>query len=213
MNDDFLSYGAERIWIPGLMYTDSLEASASVHDVTFTVDASDGSIKQTIYSPEGVLSKFDWWLMTNGYSKEDVPKMDVKEERVFGSKNDYRYAVMCCNHDDLSQAKILKCISVIKAKLMFECMPYSVENIKCKMTPIVKNNIILAYRRLSMYGKKTPFVARFDEYGRRLNDEIKIDTMRGMDIEIVDPEIFGEDYLLLETNINKGPMYSDDLPF
>ena len=39
---------------------------------------------------------------------------NVKEERVFGSENDYRYAVMCCNHDDLSQAKILKCISIIK---------------------------------------------------------------------------------------------------
>lgn len=213
MDDGFLSYGAKRIWASNLMDPDSVEASASMHDVTFTINALGGSLEQPIYSQEGVLSKFDWWLMTNGYSKEDVPKMDVKEEKVFDSKNNYRYTVMCCNHDDLSQAKILKCISVIKAKLMFECMPYSVENIKCKMSPTVKNNIILAYRRLSMYGKKTPFVARFDEYGRRLDDEIKIDTMRGMDIEIVDPEIFGEDYLLLETNINKGPRFSDDLPF
>mgnify|MGYP001855382524 FL=1 len=64
-----------------------------------------------------------------------------------------------------------------------------------------------------MYGKKTPFVARFDEYGRRLEDEIKIDTMRGMDIKIVDPDIYGQNYLVFETYINKAPLSDDELPF
>ena len=60
---------------------------------------------------------------------------------------------------------------------MLQCAPYKITNIECKMTPNVKTNLINAYRRVNMYGKKTPFIARFDEYGRRLPDEVKIDTI------------------------------------
>ena len=67
-----------------------------------------------------------------------------------------------------------------------------------------------------MYGKKTPFVACFDEYGRRLPDEIKIDTLRGMDIKIVDPGTYGNNYLVFEAvclEEKKNKVTYDDLPF
>ena len=165
-----------------------------------------------MYSPDGIVDKFEWWIKENGYKKEEIPEMKVEENREFGTSN-YRYAVACHNYEDLLEKNILKCISIMKAKLMMECMPYHVKNIQCRMSPMVKNNIIMAYRKLSMYGKKTPFVARFDEYGRRLEDEIKIDTMKGMDIKIVDPEIYGQNYLVFETYINKAPLSDDELPF
>ena len=69
-----------------------------------------------------------------------------------------------------------------------------------------------------MYGKKTPFVACFDEYGRRLPDEVKIDTIRGMDIKIVDPDTYGNNYLVFEAVVpekewKKVPSDNLDSPF
>lgn len=154
--------------------------------------------------------------ITDGYSKEDIPEMKIEEHREDNSDN-RRYAVACHNYNDLSQERILKTLSIMKSKLMMECMPVHVKSIECKMSPMVKTNIINAYRKVSMYGKKTPFVARFDEYGRRLPDEIQIDTIRGVDLKIVDPDIYGENYLVFEAII---PTYEynvtdsyEDLPF
>ena len=146
------------------------------------------------------------------FSEEDIPEMKVEEYREDSSFN-RRYAVACHNYNDLSQERILKTLSVMKSKLMMECMPVHVKSIECKMSPMVKTNIINAYRKVSMYGKKTPFVAHFDEYGRRLPDEIQIDTIRGMDLKIVDPDVYGENYLVFETYINKTPLSDDELPF
>ena len=154
--------------------------------------------------------------ITDGYSKEDIPEMKIEEHREDNSDN-RRYAVACHNYNDLSQERILKTLSIMKSKLMMECMPVHVKSIECKMSPMVKTNIINAYRKVSMYGKKTPFVARFDEYGRRLPDEIQIDTIRGVDLKIVDPDVYGENYLVFEAII---PTYEynvtdsyEDLPF
>lgn len=135
--------------------------------------------------------------IANGYSKEDIPEMNIEE---YGDEKSFnhRYAVACHNYADLSQERILKSISVMKSKLMMQCLPYRVDRIECKMSPMVKTNMINAYRRVNMYGKKTPFVACFDEYGRRLPDEVKIDTIRGMDIKIVDPATYGNNYLVFE---------------
>ena len=151
-----------------------------------------------------------------GYNKEDIPEMKVEEYREDNFDN-RRYAVVCHNYNDLSQEKILKTLSIMKSKLMMECMPVHVKSIECKMSPMVKTNIINAYRKVTMYGKKTPFVARFDEYGRRLPDEIQIDTIRGVDLKIVDPDVYGENYLVFEATIptygyNATDSY-EDLPF
>ena len=212
-----------EVWIPKPIFrvenTDFTSESELVWNSSTILDGSyyrhigdTYSPYRDLYTPDGIVDKFEWWIKENGYKKEEIPEMKVEENREFGTSN-YRYAVACHNYEDLLEKNILKCISIMKAKLMMECMPYHVKNIQCRMSPMVKNNIIMAYRKLSMYGKKTPFVARFDEYGRRLEDEIKIDTMRGMDIKIVDPDIYGQNYLVFETYINKAPLSDDELPF
>lgn len=128
------------------------------------------------------------------YSGEEVSDMNIEiAERRSPVSNEV--IVVCKDRDDLEQDRILKCLSVMKAKLMLKCMPIHVKNIECKMTPIVKENIIKAYKKLQMYGKKAPFIARFDEYGRQLSDEIRIDTMKGMDIKIINPEDYGIFYI------------------
>lgn len=204
-----------EVWIPKPVFMESTGSFNPEDTITFNASSVlDGSYYRYsgMYSPDGIVDKFEWWIKENGYKKEEIPEMKVEENREFGTSN-YKYAVACHNYEDLLEKNILKCISIMKAKLMMECMPYHVKNIQCRMSPMVKNNIIMAYRKLSMYGKKTPFVARFDEYGRRLEDEIKIDTMRGMDIKIVDPDIYGQNYLVFETYINKAPLSDDELPF
>ena len=205
-----------EVWIPKPVFIESTGSFNPEDAITFNATSIlDGSYYRCgddVYSPDGIVNKFEWWIKENGYKKEEIPEMKVEENREFGTSN-YKYAVACHNYEDLLEKNILKCISIMKAKLMMECMPYHVKNIQCRMSPMVKNNIIMAYKKLSMYGKKTPFVARFDEYGRRLEDEIKIDTMRGMDIKIVDPDIYGQNYLVFETYINKAPLSDDELPF
>lgn len=150
----------------------------------------------------------------------EEPKMSMREERDHRSLG-RRYAVACSHEPDLTQDRILKSLSSMKAKLMMKCAPVKVENIECRMTPVVKNNIIMAYKRLEMYGKKTPFVARFDEYGRRLSDEVKIDVMKGMTIKILDPEEYGPYHIEFEGIVYDNILrdytsaydYTDDVPF
>ena len=205
-----------EVWIPKPVFMESTGSFNPEDTITFNatsiLDGSYYRCRDDVYSSDGIVDKFEWWIKKNGYKKEEIPEMKVEENREFGT-SDYKYAVACHNYEDLLEKNILKCISIMKAKLMMECMPYHVKNIQCRMSPMVKNNIIMAYKKLSMYGKKTPFVARFDEYGRRLEDEIKIDTMRGMDIKIVDPDVYGQNYLVFETHINKTPLSDDELPF
>ena len=202
--DSMLTNGP--IWSPQY-----LEDSVIYHDYfenrEFTSDATASAIRIPNLSI-GEYINDNYTLETNRYgeivctpySKEDIPEMKVEENRIAMTDN-YRYAVGCFNYSDLSPERILKTLSVMKSRLMIECMPVHVTNIECKMSPMVKDNIIKAYRKISMYGKKTPFVACFDEYGRRLPDEIKIDTMRGVDLKIIDPDTYGNNYLEFETII------------
>lgn len=129
------------------------------------------------------------------WEKEEEPNMNIHTEEFQGRPDKRTYCVSCRDDSDLSQEHILRSIEIMKAKLLMQIAPVRVKQIKCEMTPKVKDTIITAFRKLDMYGKTRPFIARFDEYGRRLPDEIKFDTMRGMLIEIVDPDIYGEYYL------------------
>lgn len=204
-----------EVWIPKPVFTESTGSFNPEDTITFNASSVlDGSYYRYsgMYSPDGIVDKFEWWIKENGYKKEEIPEMKVEENRIAMTDN-YRYAVGCFNYSDLSPERILKTLSVMKSRLMIECMPVHVTNIECKMSPMVKDNIIKAYRKISMYGKKTPFVACFDEYGRRLPDEIKIDTMRGVDLKIIDPDTYGNNYLEFETYINKAPFSDDELPF
>ena len=144
--------------------------------------------------------------------EEEKPLMKTYSERDHIS-NGRKYAVACSHPLDLEQDRILKSISAMKGKLMMQCAPVKLVNVECRMTPAVKHNIIMAYKKLEMYGKKTPFVARFDEFGRRLSDEVKLDTMKGMTIKIVDPVEYGTHYLEFQ-GVVRDLFYSDkDIPF
>lgn len=127
------------------------------------------------------------------------------------NKNQRAYTVVCSDKKDLSQEHILKSISSIKGKLMMQCAPMRLERIECIMTPEVKKNIVQASKKLSMYGKHIPIIARFDDYGRRLPDEIRIDTMKGMIIKIVDPETYGELHFELKGIIYRDTAYYRDI--
>ena len=190
------------IYEPTVTYTDYENTSRIIHHATreyenykFNPDTSSFKID----SEAPYVNEYGE-AVREFFSEEDIPEMKVEENRVDMTDN-YRYAVGCFDYSDLSPERILKTLSIMKSRLMIECMPVYVKNIECKMSPMVKKNIISAYRKVSMYGKKTPFVACFDDYGRRLPDDIQIDTMRGMDIKIVDPDVYGNNYLEFETVI------------
>lgn len=154
-------------------------------------------------------------VWTHHVAGREVPENESEEEpemRIYSDRKELtlekEYRVVCDNTRDLLQDRILKNLSIMKSKLMLACMPVRVDKIECKMTPTVKNNIIQAWRRLDMYGKKTPFVACFDEYGKRLSDEIKIETLQGMTIQIVDPKDYGELYLEFKGIVPYEPSYT-----
>ena len=127
---------------------------------TFEPDVFSSSIDIPTLGKDG-LSELEWYRL-NGIdirSEEEIPKMELRENRDAASFG-RRYAVACSHAPDLAQDRILKCISMMKSKLMMQCAPVRVESIECRMTPAVKDNIVKAYKKLEMYGKKTPFVAR-----------------------------------------------------
>ena len=114
------------------------------------------------------------------------------------------YRVVCKNAIDFDPKRILKNLSIMKSNLMLACAPIAVKNIDCKMTPKVKENLIMAYKRNKSFGKELPIVPRFDEYMNRLPDQINISTLKGMSIKIVDPNIFSEYYLEFEARVLKN---------
>jgi hypothetical protein len=98
----------------------------------------------------------------------------------------------------LSVERVLTTLSAVKGRLMFEIAPIHIKEIQCKMTPMVKKHIIDASKKLKMYGKKIPIIPSFDEYGNRLPDEIEIGDSRGITVQIVDPESYGNVYFELK---------------
>ena len=134
------------------------------------------------------------------------------------SHNSGEHIVACCNEKDLAPENILKTLSAVKGKLMMDIAPIHIGKIECCMTPQVRKNIVTASKRLKMYGKKRPIIARFDEYGNRLPDEIDIGTSRGITLKIIEPEKYGPYYLELKglEFSDKDFIYSvypEDLPF
>lgn len=165
-------------------------------------------ISDGIYNTSSVLSSTPayasdlYWNSTTILGRDYTAETSIKEEpevTIFSDRIpkelSHECRVTCNKESDLAQDRILLNLSKIKSILMMKCTPVRLERIECTMTPIVKKNIIAAWRKIHMYGKCTPFVARFDEYGRRLSDEIKIETLKGMTIKIVDPNKYGEYYL------------------
>ena len=139
------------------------------------------------------------------------------------SYNSGEHIVACCDEKDLSIENILKTLSAIKGKLMIDIAPIHIKTIECSITPQVRQNIVTASKKLKMYGKKRPIIARFDEYGNRLPDEIDLGTSQGITLKIVDPEKYGRFYFELrgiefpriEPTFEFEPSFidEDDLPF
>lgn len=136
-----------------------------------------------------------------GISWEEVMKMEGREEEtkvnIISRELDGEHMVMCDTVLDLLPEKILTTLSAAKGKLMFSVAPIHIKEIRCKMTPDVRNNIIEASKRLRMYGKKSPIIPSFDEYGNRLPDQIEIGGNKGITVEIVDPQDYGRLYFEL----------------
>jgi hypothetical protein len=122
---------------------------------------------------------------------------DVKIDEIKSSKRE-EHIMACQNKDDLSVENILTTLSAVKAKLMFDIVAVHVQRVECSVTPKVKDNIVLASKKLKSYGKEAPIVACFDEYGKRLPDQIEIGDMSGITLKIVDPEEYGEYYYELK---------------
>ena len=61
----------------------------------------------------------------------------------------------------------------------------------------IRKNIINASKKLKMYGKDMPIIARFDEYGNELPSEIRLCGESGITLVILDPEVNGKLYLEL----------------
>lgn len=114
------------------------------------------------------------------------------------SYNSGEHIVACYDEKDLSIENILKTLSAIKGKLMIDVAPIHIKTIECSITPQVRQNIVTASKKLKMYGKKRPIIARFDEYGNRLPDEIDLGTSQGITLKIVDPEKYGIFYFELK---------------
>ena len=139
------------------------------------------------------------------------------------SYNAGEHIVACHDEKDLSIENVLKTLSAIKGKLMIDVAPIHIKTIECSITPQVRQNIVTASKKLKMYGKKRPIIARFDEYGNRLPDEIDLGTSQGITLKIVDPEKYGIFYFELkgiefpriEPTFEFEPSFinEDDLPF
>ena len=123
------------------------------------------------------------------YKKEEFPNMISSE-----SKKGY-FEVCCSDENDLSEEKILKSLSIMKYKLERDSASRPIKRLECWVTPKVKENIIKAGKRIAMYGKRMPFVARYSEYGEKLPDEIHIDSSKGILFKVINPEEVGELYL------------------
>ena len=177
-------------------------------DRPYTTIVADGSIPLTTIPFAGKNSwknsiDMEWqkWMR-----EKEESKMDFLVEHF---KNRY---VACCNDIlDLSQERVLTTLSAIKGRLMAEVSPMLVKSFECKMTPTVRNNIIQASKKLKMYGKKQPIIARFDDYGNRLPDELDLGTSQGITLKIVDPDDYGQFYL--EMTAFEFPNIEDIVPF
>lgn len=143
------------------------------------------------------------------------PQMEIREYREPFARG-HKYAVSCDCVADLSPKQILKTISIMKSKLLMECAPHRVNSITCRMTPATKDTLIQAYRKSTMYGK-SPFIASYDEYGRRIGTDVKIETLRGMTIDILSPDKPDGLYIAFEGMIDDvfRPIDDEygDLPF
>lgn len=154
------------------------------------------------YSP--ISTGFSSSYNSHIWSMSTVLWEDSKKEEVENSVNiinkssniNGEHILICKDSTDLATDRILKTLSAIKGKLMAEISPIYIQKIECSITPEIRKNLVIAGKKLKMYGKKQPVIARFDEYGNRLPDELNLtDISQGIELKIVDPNNYGALYL------------------
>lgn len=194
--------------ISGVSWTGEPATTGDFRPQPYTISTNDGWVRTIHHTAPPYVTYGDRMFYEKMLELERKEDEKIVSEHIEDPISSHKKHSVCCHDREvLRQENILKLLSKMKGRLQIECMPVRVDHIECLMSPIVKENIIQAYRRVSMYGKKTPFVARFDEYGNRLPDEVKIDTLQGVTLKIVDPEIYGE-YFLQFTGIVQ-PYYDE----
>lgn len=184
------------------------------------ISAASGPIPEWSHTST-VLGAGAYEEMRKKYEKEVIGDVKIELKEPFKGQ----HVVICKDMNDLSSERVLKTLSALKGKLMIDIAPIHVQKIECRMTPEVRKNLVKAGKRLKMYGKKQPVIARFDEYGNRLPDEIALpDSHHGIKLEIVNPDDYGIFYLemkaiefpSIEYNAHTTPWtggYMEDLPF
>lgn len=158
---------------------------------SITYTGSTGEQK-TIYYPAqklGLSDTFTYEELMRKLGKEEEANVKLEVEN-FKDK----HVVYCKDNIDLSPEKILLTLSATKGRLMLEVAPIHIKEFQCSMTPAVRRNIIQASKRARMYGKKMPIIARFDEYGRPLPEQIEINDSPGVNLKILNPSDVGELY-------------------
>ena len=163
---------------------------------TITYTGSTGDMRTVCYPAR------HWEPYTTTLGHEALMKQIEREEeaKVKVNVEHFKGEYICCVTEvlELLPERILMTLSAIKGRLMMEIAPIHIKEFQCSMTPTVRKNIIQASKKIKMYGKKMPIIARFDEYGNRLPDEIDLDTAQGVSLKIVDPAEYGECYLELK---------------
>lgn len=162
---------------------------------SFTYTGSTGEVRHVYYPPkhwEPYSTTLDYEDFMKKIGKEEEAKVKVNVENSKG-----KYVCRVKDTSDLLPEKILVTLSAVKGRLMMEVAPIHIKEFQCSMTPAVRKNIIQASKRARMYGKKMPIIARFDEYGRQLPEQIEINDSPGVNLRILDPADYGELYLEL----------------
>ena len=120
--------------------------------------------------------------------------------------------ILCCEDtENLNTRNVLITLQDMKDQLIYETVDKDIKEIYCKMTPQVRRNIIEADKRLKSYGKNIPEEMCFDEYGNILPTELKATNGKGIILEIVQPEVYGDFYL--ELKVQEANSWDDILPF
>lgn len=150
--------------------------------------------------PDPSASSVSWTASDYGEFRKHFESEEYKDVDVYRrqSYNSGEHIVACSNEKDLAPENILKTLSAIKGKLMVDIAPIHIQKFECSMTPLVRKTIVEASKKLKMYGKKRPIVARFDEFGNRLPDEIDLGTTQGITLKIIDPDEYGKYYMELK---------------
>lgn len=188
-------YLIEPEWVETTLLSDTQRRyiTTTGADASLTYTGSTGDARTVYYPPR----HWEPYSTTIGY--EDFVRQIEKEEEAKVKVNLERFKgkYVCCVKDtpDLLQDRILITLSAIKGRLMMEVAPIHIKEFQCSMTPAVRKNIIQASKKARMYGKKMPIIARFDEYGNPLPEQIEINDSPGVNLRILDPADYGELYL------------------